>query len=515
MELAPARRMISRRVGVLVALVPLLASCGGAAADVVDPGIDGTLVMERADLHAVLGATSTGDIVVVTNDGTVLALDATPGGSFASRTVATWSGRLGDDLEIEIAGGAVLFWRDRGHDTWDLDAWSRAGGLRSVATGLARRASLGVTSATPDGQRIVFATGGVFTDGVGSDLLFYGVTLPAPATLPSAAIQPVQLARIPAGNGGVVEIALVGQRAVLKRYTELALEPGAASKRGWPESEEPWEAQWFDEAWRPLRSIGHREDIAVGDTALRLATNGADGELAVETLDGSAAIPVDHGCRSAEAFFLPGDEDLVYSCRGAAHRFTVATGERTTLGSGMAGAYPLECGDGRCHDWVGGPGPSVVAVQSGASLPGPEISTTQSAHGNVYGRLSPDGHFARVPGDGGAIAIVTVGHLDQRIVLEREARGFIWLDGARFVFAITSETDARYADALSAVYSRDPGASGSGTNRVVTRDVYSPFARAGELALYAITKTPSARRARPGLYRFSLSDPRAPASAAP
>lgn len=491
--------MMMGRACVLVALLPLLAnlaSCGGRADDAPDPGIEGTLVAPRADLHAVLGATATGDIVVVTDDGTVVALDSAA--SFAPTVIGAFGGQLRQDLEIEISGGAVLVWRDRGHDAWDLDAWSRALGLRAVATGLARPTPYGVTSATLDGQRVVFATGGVFTNGVGSELVYYGATLSAGAG--AAPTKPVQLARLPAGSDHLVEIALVGNRAVMKRYSDVALEP-AASKRGWPESDEPWEATWYDEAWQSVRGVGHREDIAVGDTALRVATNGADGELAIASLDGADPIAVDHGCRSAEAFFLPGDEDLVYSCRGAAYRFTIATGARTTIGNGMKGAYPLECGDSRCRDWIGGPGPSIVAAAGGASLPGPETDTVGTAHGDIHGRLSPDGRFAIAPTDSGAISLVEVGHMDHRIVLDPAARGFTWLAGASFVFVTTTETNARFEDAASTVSWRDPSVTAAAGNRLVTKNVFSPLARAEERALYAISKSSD----RPqGLYRYPL-----------
>lgn len=485
--------MMTCRGCVLVALLPLLPCCGGVADEAQDPGIEGTLVAARADLHAVLGATASGDIIAVTDDGTVLALD--PAASFAPTVVGTFGGQLRHDLEIEISGGAVLVWRDRGNDAWDLDAWSRVSGRRSVATDLARPTRDGVTSATLDGQRIVFATGGVFTDGVGSDLVYYGATL-------SAAAKPVQLARLPAGSNYLVELALVGNHAVMTRYTDVALEPGA-SKQGWPESQEPWEATWYDEAWQSVRGVGHREDIAVGDTALRVATNGADGELAIEALDGSPPIAVEHGCRFAKAFFLPGDEDLVYSCRGAAYRFTIATGARTTVGEGMTGAHSVECGDARCRDWIGGPGPSIVATGGGAPLAVPEAAIFGGAHGDIHAWLSPDGRYAIAPADGGAISLVEVGHLDHRIVLDPAARGFTWLDGARFVFVTTTESNARYEDAASTVSWRDPSASGAGSDRVVARGVYSPFGHASERALYAISKTPD--RAR-GLYRYPLPE---------
>jgi hypothetical protein len=345
----------------------------------------------------------------------------------------------------------------------------------------------------------VFATGGVFTDGVGSDLVYYGATLSAGAG--AAPMGPVQLARLPAGSDQLVEIALAGNRAVMKRYTEVALEPGASKQRGWPESDEPWEATWYDEAWQSVRGVGHREDIAVGDTALRVATNGADGELAIASLDGSDPIAVDHGCRFAEAFFLPGDRDLIYSCRGAAYRFTIGTGARTTVGDGMKGAYPLECGDARCRDWIGGPGPSIVPTTGGASLPRPETGIVGTAHGDVHGRLSPDGRFAIAPTDSGAISLVEVGHLEHRIVLDPAARGFTWLAGASFVFVTTTEVNAHYEDAASTVTWRDPSITGAGGERAVTRNAFSPYARAEEAALYAISKSPD----RPqGLYRYPL-----------
>ena len=483
--------MMTRRGCVLAAFLPLLLSCGAVAGDAPDPGIDGTLVAARADLHAVLGATATGEIVVVTYDGTVLALDSAT--SFAPTVIGTYGGRLGHDLEIEIAGGAVLVWRDRGQDGWDLDAWTRASGRRAVATGLPSEPLGGVTSATLDGQRIVFATGGVFTGGVGSDILSYGVTL-------SGAAKPVQIARLPAGYNAVFELSLSGGRAVVKRYSDVALADDLAT-RGWPESQEPWQAQWFDEDWQPLREIAHSEDIALGDTALRVATNGADGEIAIESLDGSPPIAVDHGCRFAEAFFLPGEEDLVYSCRGVAYRFDVATGAKTALGGGMAGAHRLQCGDAACHEWVGGPNHSVVAIGGGAPLAGPETATFSTVHGDVDGELSPDGRFAKAPADDGAISVVEVGHLDHRVVLDRAARGLTWLDGATFVVVTTTETDKRNEDASFAVTWRDPSASGAGGSRLVTRGVFSPFARASEHALYAISKSPD----RPnGLYRFPL-----------
>lgn len=138
----------------------------------------------------------------------------------------------------------------------------------------------------------------------------------------------MQLARIPAGTAPVIELALAGNRVLLKRYSDAAIAGGLA-KRDWLESQEPWEAQWYDEDWQPLRSIAHREGIALGGTALRLATNGADGELAIESLDGAAPILVDHGCRFAEAFFLSGDEDP---------RLRVSW-------SGL----PLRCGDGNAN----------------------------------------------------------------------------------------------------------------------------------------------------------------------
>jgi hypothetical protein len=485
--------MTTRRALLLVALLPLLASCGAVAPEAQDPGIDGTLVMGRADLHAVLGATATGDIVVVTNDGTVLALDTAS--SFAPTAIGTYGGQLGHDLDVEIAGGAVLVWRDRGHGAWDLDAWSRTSGRLAVATGLAPKTSHGVTSGTPDGQRIVFATGGVFTDGVGSDVVYFGVTL-------AAAGKPVQLARIPAAAAPIIELTLAGNRVLLKRYSDAAL-AGDLAKRGWPESQEPWEALWYDEDWQPLRSIAHHEEIALGDTALRVATNGADGELAIESLDGSAPIQVAQGCRFAGAFFLPGDESLVYSCGGAAYRFDVATGARTALGGGMADAHRLQCGDAACHDWVGGPDHSVVAIDGGAPLAGPEADTLETVHGDISGRLSPDGRFATASTDTGGISLVEIGRLDHRIVVEPSGGVLTWLDGARFTVVTTTETNKHYEDASSSVAWRDPERAGAGAGRVVARDVYSPFARASERALYAISKSPV--RA-PGLYRYALPE---------
>ncbi|MDB5215913.1 MAG: hypothetical protein JWO86_3840 [Myxococcaceae bacterium] len=486
--------MMTPRASVLSALLPLLACCGGRANDAQDPGIEGTLVFARADLHAVLDATASGDIIVVTDDGSLLALDSSA--AYAATFIGTFGGDLRHDLQIEIAGGAVLVWRDRGHDAWELDAWSRALGLRQVATDLAPPTSDGVTSATLDGQRIVFATGGRFTNGVGSDLLYYGVTLT------SADVKPVQLARMPAGTN-TVEIAVVGDRVILKRYRDAAINHDP-SNRGWPQSEEPWKATLYDATWQPIGGIAQREDIVLGDSGLRVATEGADGELAIVSLDGSPPISVDHDCRFAEAFFMPGDEDLVYTCRGAANRFHVATGALTALGDGMTGAYPLQCGDARCRDWVGGPGPSVVALGGGAPLAGPETDSYSTPHGDIHGHLSPDGRFAIAATDSGATAVVEVGHLDHRIVLDREARGVTWLDGARFVYVTTTETNKYYEDAASVVIWRDPSVAGTSASaeRVITRNVYSPFARTSERALYAIAK----RSDRPkGLYRFPLS----------
>jgi hypothetical protein len=485
--------MMTARARLLTALLPLLACCGGRADDVQDPGIEGTLVLARADLHAVVGATDAGDIVVVTGDGSVLALDASA--SYAPTVIGTFGGALRHDLQIEVSGGAVLVWRDRGSDGWELDAWNRARGLGQVATGLAPPTPYNVTTATPDGQRIAFATGGNFIDGVGRELVYQGVALTA------ADPKPVELARMPAGSE-LVRIALAGGRAVLTRYSERALAPDA-SKLGWPESQEPFEVQWYDEAWQPLRRIPHTEAVAIDDTALRVAINGAGGELAIESPQGSpsVAVAVDAGCRFADAFFLPGGEDLLYTCRGAAYRFHVATGARTSLGDGISGAYPLQCGESVCRDWVGGPGASVVAVGGGAPLAGPATGSIVTVHGEIHGNLSPDGRFAVAPAEGGAISLVEVGHLDHRIVLDRETRGFTWLDGARFVFASTAETNKYYEDAASTVSWRDPSMTGARSERIVTRNVYSPFARAEERALYAIAK--GTDRAK-GLYRFPL-----------
>ena len=483
--------MSTRRALLLAGLLPLLASCGAVASEPEDPGIDGTLVLARADLHAVIGATTTGEIVVVTNDGTVLALDTAA--SLAPTVIGTFGGTLDHDLQISVSGGAVLVWRDRGQDSWDLDTWSRGGGRQSVATALQRPTPNGATSASADGRRIVFVTGGVFESGAGSDIVYYGATPPA---------KPVQLARMSASFAPLPLLTFAGDRMLLARYSDLAL-ADALSTRGFPESQEPWQAQWYDEDWQPLRSITHGEALAIGDTALRVATNGADGELAIESLDGSPPIAVDHGCRFAEAFFLPGDEDLVYSCRGAAYRFDVATGTQTELGAGMAGAHRLQCGDAACHDWVGGPSHTVVAIGGGAPLAGPETYRIGTVHGNIDGQLSPDGRFATAPTDGGALSLVEVGHLDHRIVLERAARALTWLDGARFTVVTTSETDRRYEDASSSVTWRDPERSGAFAERRVANDVYAPFVRASERALYAISKSP----ARPsGLYRYPLPE---------
>ncbi len=467
-----------------------LTGCGGKADDAPDPGLDGTLVLARSDLHAVVGATSTGDIVVVTDDGSVLALDAAA--SFApTLIIASLGGRLDYDLRVDVFGGAVLMWRDRGGDTWDLAAWSRATGLVSVATGLGRPASNRVATASLDGRHIAIATGGVFTDGVGSDVLFYGATLSDPV------VKPVQLARIPAIWANV-ELAFGGNRAVLKRYRDAAVAHDLSS-HGWPDSQEEFEATWYDEAWQPVSGVDHSESIALGDTALRVATNGADGELAVVALGSGAPVSVDHDCRFAEAFFLPGDEELVYACRGNVYRFTITSGVRTMLAGGSKRAYPLQCGDSRCHDWVGVSGPLIVPAFGDGSAAGRETLGAGTAEGSLVG-LSPDGRFARVPVDQGAIGIVEVGHGEHRIVLDPAARGFAWLQGGSFVFVTTTEANKRYEDAASTVTWRDASVK-SGGSRVVTRNAFSPYARASENALYAISKAPDRVN---GLYRFAL-----------
>jgi hypothetical protein len=477
--------MTPARTRLLTALLPLLACCGAVADDAQDPGIEGTLVLARADLHAVIGATTAGDIIVITSDGSVLALDTSA--SFAPTVIGTFEGHLRHELHIEVAGGAVLVWRDRGGgEGWQLDAWNRTRGLHQVASSLRPPTPYGVTTATPDGQRIIFATGGDFVDGVGHELVYQGVTLAAGDP------RPVHLARMPAGSDYLVRVAVAGERAVLTRYSERAL-AADHSKLGWPESQEPWEVQWFDEAWQPLRIVPHTEGIAIDDAALRVATNDADGELAIESLDGSPSIAVDAGCRFANAFFLPGGGDVLYTCRGAAYRFHVATRARTALGDGITGAYPLRCGDAVCRDWVGGSGSSIVAVGGGAPLAGPVTGSVATVHGDIHGELSPDGRFAIAPADGGA----------KSIVLDQGTRGFTWVDGARFVFTSASESNAYYEDAASTVSWRDPSMTGARGERVVTRSVYSPFARAEEHALYAIAR--GADHAN-GLYRFPLPD---------
>ena len=83
---------------------------------------------------------------------------------------------------------------------------------------------------------------------------------------------------------------------------------------------------------------------------------------------------------------------------------------------------------------------------------------------------------AIAPADSGASSLVEVGHLDHRIVLDREARGFTWLDGARFVLVTTTESNARYEDAASTVSWRDPSASGAGRKANGDRERYDTIA---------------------------------------
>lgn len=50
---------------------------------------------------------------------------------------------------------------------------------------------------------------------------------------------------------------------------------------------------------------------------------------------------------------------------------------------------------------------------------------------------------------------------------------------------------------------RDPERDGAGAKRLAARDVYAPFTRASERALYAISQSPERARA---LYRFPLPE---------